>query len=219
MVFMHVVIMGCGRVGSRLARRLERQGHSVAVIDKDPRAFHLLDVDFKGLKVVGIGFDPAVLVQAGIERADAFVAVSSGDNSNFVSARIAKEVFHVPKVLARIYDPRRANIYRRSGIPAVAPVAFEVTRFSDLLFLEQSYARDTFGSGEVELMEFELPLNLEGRKVQEFEVPGEIKICAIERGGSAMVPAPGTVFKRFDIVNAAVLRSSTEKFKKMFFMA
>ncbi len=215
---MHVVIMGCGRVGSRLARRLERQGHSVAVIDKDPRAFHLLDVDFKGLKVEGIGFDSNVLVRAGIERADAFIAVSSGDNSNFVSARIAKDIFHVPKVVARIYDPRRANIYRRSGIPTVAPVAFEVTKFSDLLFLQESHTRDTFGSGEVELMEFELPLNLAGRTVGEFEVPGEIRICAVERGGSAFVPASGTAFERFDIVHAAVLRSSTEKFRKMFFM-
>jgi trk system potassium uptake protein TrkA len=219
MVAMHVVIMGCGRVGSRLARRLERQGHSVAVIDKDPLAFHLLDVDFKGIKVEGIGFDSNVLVQAGIERADVFIAVSSGDNSNFVAARIAKEIFHVPKVVARIYDPRRANIYRRSGIPTVAPVSFEVTKFSDLLFLQQSYARDTFGSGEVELMEFELPLNLAGRTVQEFEMPGEIRICAIERAGTALVPGPGTVLERFDIIHAAVLRSSGEKFKKMFFMA
>lgn len=215
---MHVVIMGCGRVGSRLARRLEKQGHSVAVIDKDPRSFHLLDVDFKGSKVEGIGFDSAVQVEAGVERADVFIAVSSGDNSNFVSSKIAKDVFHVPKVVARIYDPRRANIYRRSGISTVAPVAWEVNKFNDLLFLQQSFARDSFGAGEVELMEFELPQNLAGRPVRDFEVAGEIKICAIERAGSALIPAPGTAFERFDIVQAAVLRTTGPKFKKMFFM-
>lgn len=216
---MHVVIMGCGRVGSRLARRFERQGHSVAVIDKDPRSFHLLDVDFKGRKVQGVGFDSNVLVEAGIEKADAFVAVSSGDNSNFVSSKIAKDVFHVPKVVARIYDPRRAKIYRRTGVPTVAPVAWGTNKIADLLFLQQSHTRDTFGNGEVELMEFELPSNLVGRPVRDFEAPGEIHIGSIERGGAAFIPLPATTFERNDLVGVLVLRSSMSKFKRMFFMS
>jgi trk system potassium uptake protein TrkA len=215
---MHVVIMGCGRVGSRLARRLERQGHSVAVIDKDPRAFHLLDVDFKGIKVEGVGFDSDALQKAGIERADVFVAVSSGDNSNFVSCKIAKDVFRVPKVLARIYDPRRAQIYRRTGIPTVAPVAWATGKISDLIFLKQSYSRDTFGNGEVELIEFELPTNLAGRLVRDFEISGEVHIAAIEREGGAFIPVPGTTLMRNDLLSVLVLRSSINKFKKMFFM-
>jgi trk system potassium uptake protein TrkA len=215
---MHVVIMGCGRVGSRLARRLERQGHNVAVIDKDPTAFHLLDVQFKGSKVEGIGFDSEVLEKAGIRQADIFVAVSSGDNSNFVSCKIAKDTYRVPRVIARIYDPRRAQIYRRTGIPTVAPVAWATSKVSDLMFLRQSYARDTFGNGEVELIEFGLPSNLAGRLVRDFEVPGEVKIGAIEREGGAFMPVAGTTFLRNDILSVVVLRSSMNKFKKMFFM-
>lgn len=215
---MHVVIMGCGRVGSRLARRLERQGHSVGVIDKDPRAFHLLDVDFRGIKVEGIGFDSETLEKAGIQRADVFVAVSSGDNSNFVSCKIAKDHYRVPKVLARIYDPRRAQIYRRSGVPTVAPVAWATSKISDLIFLKQSYSRDTFGSGEVELIEFELPSMLAGRMVREFKISGEVHIVTIEREGGAFIPVSGTTLMKGDLVNVLVLRQSMDKFKKMFFM-
>ncbi len=215
---MHVVIMGCGRTGSRLARRLERQGHSVAVIDKDPTAFHLLDVEFKGRVVEGIGFDSEVLVEAGIERADAFIAVSSGDNSNIVSSIIAKDTFHVPKVVTRIYDPRRAMIYRRFGIATVAPVQWGVNKIYDQLFRERSFARETFGSGEVELMEFDLPGNLAGRRVSEFEVPGEVQLAAIERRGAAILPVAGTTFEQGDAVSVLVLRQSMEKFKKMFFL-
>jgi len=216
---MHVIIMGCGRAGSRLARRLEREGHSVAVIDKDPKSFHLLDLDFKGKTVTGVGFSSEALVEAGIERADAFIAVSSGDNSNIVSAVVAKEVFHVPKVITRIYDPRRAQIYRRLGIPTVAPVKWAVGKIMDLLYLERSHTRDTFGNGEVELMEFEIPHNLVGRPVRDFEVPGEIRIASIERLGAAFMPVAGTTFEAGDLVDVVVLRASMDKMAKMFFMA
>jgi len=215
---MHVVIMGCGRAGSRLARRLENQGHSVAVVDKDPRAFHLLDVDFKGKKVQGVGFDASVLVEAGIERADAFIAVSSGDNSNIVSSVIAKDVFRVPRVITRIYDPRRANIYRRFGIPTVAPVRWSVNKIYDLLFLHRSFSRYTFGNGEVELMELELHSNLAGRNVRDFEIPGEVQVASIERFGEAFMPVSGTRFEKGDIVNVLISRKSMNKYKKMFFM-
>ncbi len=117
---MHIVIMGCGRVGSTLAHILEDRGNSVAIIDRDPEAFRRLGSAFKGDKITGFGFDRAVLIQAGIERADAFVAVSSGDNSNVISARVARETFSVQRVGARIYDPRRAEVYERLGIPTVA---------------------------------------------------------------------------------------------------
>lgn len=213
---MHVVIMGCGRTGSRLARRLERDGHSVAVIDKDPRAFHLLDVQFKGKVVAGTGFDSEVLVDAGIERADAFIAVSSGDNSNIVSSVIAKDVFHVPKVVTRIFDPRRASIYRRFGIPTVAPVRWGIGRIMDILSFQHSHSRDTFGNGEVELMELEVPQALVGMRAREFYVPGEIHICAIERLGEAQIPIDGTALAQGDILHVVVARSSMARFKKMF---
>ncbi len=215
---MHVVIMGCGRAGARLARRLDKDGHSVALVDKDPTSFHLLGLDFKGRTVTGIGFDPNTLVEAGVERADAFIAVSSGDNSNIVSAIVAKDVFHVPKVITRIYDPRRAQIYRRMGIPTVAPVTWGTNKLMDLLFLEATHTRDTFGNGEVELMELRVPEVLSGREVRDFESPGEIHIASIERLGAAFMPVAGTKLETDDIVNVVVLRESMEKFQKMFFM-
>lgn len=216
---MHVVIMGCGRAGSRLARNLDGDGHEVAVIDKDPTSFHLLGMDFKGKTVTGVGFDSNALLDAGIERADAFIAVSSGDNSNIVSSRVAKEVFRVPKVITRIYDPRRAQIYRRLGIPTVAPVTWGINKVMDLLFLERSHTKDTFGNGEVELMEIRIPGVLAGRPVRDFEIPGEISVASVERLGRAFVPLAGTTFEEDDIVNVVVLRESMDKFRKMFFMA
>lgn len=215
---MHVVIMGCGRAGARLAKRLENEGHSVAIIDKNPTSFHLLGLDFKGRTVTGVGFDPNVLVEAGIERADCFIAVSSGDNSNIVSSIVAKDVFHVPKVITRIYDPRRAQIYRRMGIPTVAPVTWGIGKIMDLMFLDRAHARDTFGNGEVELMELRVGNTLAGHMVREFEVPGEIHVATVERLGSAFMPVAGTRFEPDDIVNVVVLRESMEKFKKMFFI-
>ncbi|HVI17439.1 MAG TPA: TrkA family potassium uptake protein, partial [Gaiellales bacterium] len=121
---MHVVVMGCGRVGSAIARRLEEIGHSVAVIDQDPEAFRRLGPDFAGRQVTGLGFDRQTLLDAGIDSAGAFAAVSSGDNSNIISARIARETFGVQHVIARIYDPARAEVYERLGIPTVATVSW-----------------------------------------------------------------------------------------------
>lgn len=215
---MYVVIMGCGRAGSVLARELDKEGHEVAVIDKDPIAFRVLG-DFKGKTVTGIGFDRDVLIKAGIERADAFIAVSSGDNSNIVSSRVAKTTFRVPKVITRIYDPRRAEIYRGMGIPTVAPVTWGINRITNLLFLERAFSRDTFGNGEVELLELEIPAGLDGRRVSDFEIPGEVKVAAVVRLGQALIPVAGTTLEERDLVNVAVLKSSTEKFKKMFFLA
>ncbi|MEU7821826.1 TrkA family potassium uptake protein [Catellatospora sp. NPDC049133] len=125
---MHVVIMGCGRVGSTLAHSLEARGHSVSIIDQDADAFRRLSPDFAGTTVTGVGFDREVLIQAGIERADAFAAVSSGDNSNIISARLARETFGVQRVVARIYDQRRAEVYERLGIPTVATVRWTADR-------------------------------------------------------------------------------------------
>ncbi len=216
---MHIVIMGCGRVGSRLARRLERQGHSIGIIDKNPEAFHLLGLDFRGKVVEGIGFDKDTLIKAGIEKADAFIAVSSGDNSNFVASRIAKDYFRVPKVITRIYDPRRADIYRHVGVPTVAPVAWCTNRIFDLLYLQHTHSENTFGNGEVELMQFALPANLDGRRVRDFEAPGEIHIAAIERDGAAFIPVAGTALARNDILHVAVARNSMARFEKLFFIA
>src|SRR6201997_4531198 len=135
----HIVIMGCGRVGSTLAHILEDRENSVSIIDMDPEAFRRLRSSFKGDKITGIGFDRAVLTQAGIERADAFVAVSSGDNSNIIAARVARETFAVERVVARIYDPKRAEVYERLGIPTVATVPWTASRLMKAVLGERTF--------------------------------------------------------------------------------
>src|SRR5437899_2193524 len=150
---MHVIVVGCGRVGSELGTRLARDGHSVAIIDKQRRAFRRLPDDWSGRKVVGYGFDRDHLAEAGVDEAGALAAVTSGDNSNILTARIARETFQIPNVVARIYDPRRAVIYQRLGIPTVATVTWTSDQVMRRLFPEQSVTEYTDPSGEVSLVE------------------------------------------------------------------
>ncbi|MHB8895544.1 MAG: potassium channel family protein [Candidatus Geothermincolia bacterium] len=216
---MHIVILGCGRTGSRLAQHLSRQEHSVVVIDKDPDSFHLLGADFEGKTVTGIGFDSNVLLDAGIHDADAFIAVSSGDNSNIVASKVAKEVFNVPEVIARIYDPRRAEIYKRMGIPTVAPVTWGVNRILDILFVEGKAPLEKHGETESELLELDIhiPAKLAGRKVSEFEIAGEINVVAIERGGEVSMPTKDSVLEKGDLAHVVVNRAQVSKLRKTFF--
>lgn len=216
---MHIVILGCGRAGSRLAQHLSGQGHSVAIIDKDPNAFQLLGADFSGNKVTGVGFDSNVMLEAGINNADAFIAVSSGDNSNLVASKVAKDVFNVPEVIARIYDPRRAEIYKRMGIATVAPVTWGVNRILDILFVEGKAASGTHEVLESELLELDIhiPAKLAGKKVSEFEISGEVKVVAIERGEEVFMPTEETSFEKGDLAHVAVNRSHVNKLRKTFF--
>ncbi|HEY5493274.1 MAG TPA: TrkA family potassium uptake protein [Candidatus Anoxymicrobiaceae bacterium] len=216
---MHIVILGCGRAGSRLAQHLLVQGHSVSIIDKDPNAFRLLGADFGGKTVTGVGFDSNVMLEAGIENADAFIAVSSGDNSNLVASKVAKDVFNVPEVIARIYDPRRAEIYKRMGILTVAPVTWGVNRILDILFVEGKAAADMHGGLESELLELDIhiPAKLAGRKVSEFEISGEVKVVAIERGGEVFMPTEDAAFEKGDLAHVAVDRSHMNKLRETFF--
>src|SRR5580700_3005297 len=160
----HIVIMGCGRVGSTLAHILEDRDNTVAVIDRDPEAFRRLHSSFKGDRVTGVGFDRAVLTQAGIERADAFAAVSSGDNSNIIAARVARETFGVENVCARIYDPRRAEIYQRLGIPTVATVRWTADQMLRRLLPGGSEEHWRDPSGTVVLAEVNLSAGWVGQR-------------------------------------------------------
>lgn len=143
---MHIVIMGCGRVGSALAQTLESQGHTIAVVDQDPTAFRRLGSAFGGRRVTGVGFDQDTLREAGIEEAGAFAAVSSGDNSNIIAARVAREMFGVENVAARIYDPRRAEVYQRLGIPTVATVRWTADQMLRRLLPSASWTPPRPGS-------------------------------------------------------------------------
>lgn len=212
---MKVIVAGCGRVGSSLANRLSMEGHDVAVIDKDPTSFERLGKTFKGATVKGFVFDGEALKKAGIERADAFISVTSGDNSNVVSATIAKDIYRVPKVVARIYEPRRAEIYRRLGIPTVSSVTWASNEILTLVLHTEITTEATFGDGEVQLARIEIPPRLVGRSVDDISIPGEILVATIVRGGKSFIPTGGAVFQEHDLVELVVLTTALPKLKKM----
>ena len=198
---MHIVIMGCGRVGSTLAHILEDRGCSVAVIDQDPDAFRRLGSSFKGKKVTGIGFDQTVLEEAGIREAGAFAAVSSGDNSNVIAARVARESFGVERVAARIYDPRRAEVYQRLGVPTVATVRWTADQMLRRLLPEGAEALWRDPTGEVVLAEVTYDPTWVGDKVHVMEEMTGARVAFITRLGEAMLPGPGVVLQEGDVVH------------------
>src|SRR6204780_488234 len=193
--------MGCGRVGSRIAHTLEDLEHSVAIIDQDPDAFRKLSAGFQGKKITGIGFDQNVLIQAGIERADGFAAISSGDNSNVIAARVARESFGVQRVGARIYDPRRADVYQRLGIPTVATVRWTADQMLRRLLPEGAEPLWRDPTGAVVLAEIACSGAWLGEKVQSLEETARTRIAFISRLGEAMLPGPGTVLQEGDVLH------------------
>lgn len=212
---MKTVIVGCGRVGAQLASLLSLEGHEVAIVDRDPRAFDRLAPNYRGQRITGVGFDREVLRQAGVERADAFVSVTSGDNTNIVAALMARREFHVPKVVTRVFDPQRAEIYRRFGIPTISPTTWAATEIKEMLVHSDLSSRLTLGSGEVEIVEVELPPALVGHAVGDIAAPGEIAVITIVRQGKGLIPFPGAAFQLGDTVYLAVLSSALGKLKKL----
>lgn len=202
MAFVHVVILGCGRVGSVLAHRLEELGHSVAVVDQDARAFRRLGPEFAGLTVTGVGFDRETLESAGIARAHAFAAVSSGDNSNILAARVARETYGVERVVARIYDPRRAEIYQRLGIPTVATVAWtagQIIRQMLPLGADEEF-RDP--SGRMALAEVHVGAPWVGIRATDLERASGARIAFVTRVGEPTLPTEDLVIQEGDVVHA-----------------
>lgn len=198
---MHVVVIGCGRVGSELAGALERMDHTVAVIDKKKDAFRRLPKGFGGYRLVGFGFDRDTLEAAGVRDAGAVAAVTSGDNSNIMAARVARETFSVERVVARIYDPRRAVIYQRLGIPTVATVSWTTDQVMRRLLPGETPADWTDASGTVGLVERDLPTAWAGKKLGGLEVPGAFTIAAVTRLGGAQVYRPDLVGQDGDILH------------------
>ncbi len=208
---MHIVIMGCGRVGSTLAHILEDREASIAIIDRDPEAFRRLRSSFKGERVTGIGFDRAVLIQAGIERADAFAAVSSGDNSNIIAARVARETFGVLRVAARIYDPRRAEVYERLGIPTVATVRWTADQMLRKLLPEGTEPLWRDPTGKIVLAEVAFSPAWIGEPVKAAEASSTTRIVFIDRLGQAFVPEPGTVLQEGDVIHVVARESELDR--------
>lgn len=204
---MHVVVVGCGRVGSGLGISLTGDGHSVAIIDKRPDAFRRLPEDWSGQTVVGFGFDRDSLEEAGIRRAGAFAAVTSGDNSNILAARIARETYEVESVVARIYDPRRASIYRRLGIPTVATVTWTTDQVLRRLFPERAEVEWSSPAGEVRLVERALPPGWAGKRVAQLDDPGRIRVMGLTRADEARLTTD-EIGQEGDILHIAVHRDA-----------
>ncbi len=204
---MHVIIAGCGRVGSDLALSLESAGHSVAVIDKNPRAFERLRESVQGRRVVGFAFDRDVLEVAGISEANAFASVTSGDNSNIVSARVAREHYRIPQVIARIYDPRRAQVYQRLGIPTVATVRWTTDQMLRYLVPEDVPVEHTVDNGEVIIAALAAPSEVIGKGGSDLDVAGHRRVVAVSRFGVPRIPDDELTIQDGDILHVAVVRA------------
>ena len=213
---MKIIIMGCGRVGEQVSTLLAEEGHDVVVIDSDPAALERLGPDFKGQKIRGVGFDRNILVQAGIADADAFAATSPSDNANIIAARIARNIFHIPRVVARLYDPRRVEIYRRFGLLTISSTTWGAERIREMLTHAELDTTHSFGHGEVELVEIECPSHLVGQSVRNLQVSGEISVVTIVREGRAFIPISGATFQPGDSLHLAVLTSAMDRLKEMF---
>jgi trk/ktr system potassium uptake protein len=204
-----VIIMGCGRVGILLTQELSKQGHDVTVIDKNPAAFSRLPPGFEARTMVGLGFDREVLEEAGIKEADAFLAVSSGDNSNIVSARVARETYHVPKVIARIYDPMRADIYERLNIPTVSTTRWGVKQMIMMLKHPGEEIKESF-AGDLFRMRIAVPQDMVGKPVSSIDVEGKILVAGVDRGGKGFIPGGTSTFQEGDFAVLIVQKDALE---------
>ncbi len=205
---MHVVVVGCGRVGSGVAAQLEQLDHTVSVIDRSKRAFDRLPPDFNGTKVVGSGFDREALDAAGTAQAGGLAAVTNGDNSNILTARIARENYGIANVVARIYDPRRAVIYQRLGIPTVATVTWTATQVLRWLTPDDDRVEWRDASGTLLLVERILPDHWAGRRLEDLEDPGRIKVSSIVRSNQPRIEVATLIGQEDDVVQFVVLRGA-----------
>jgi trk system potassium uptake protein TrkA len=212
---MKIIIIGCGRLGSGLAKNLSLQGLDVVVIDQDPNAFLRLGPTFKGRTVKGIGFDEKVLLDAGIKTADALAAVTQSDEVNLVAARLAKVIFKVPKVAARVYDPRKAKIYQRLGLQTISPIGLGIDRFANLLVNAYMGTEKSIGAGQLSLMDVEVSGNMIGRPISEINLADQIQVIAITRNGKTFIPNPATHFQLNDLVHISVTRTSIDRLERL----
>ena len=212
---MYVIIVGCGRVGSELAKLLSAEGHDLVVIDKNPIAFDRLGGTFNGLTLVGNGFSLSLLKQAGIEKADAFCAVTNGDNTNLVSAQAAKKIFKVPKVIARVYDPQRAHIYKALGLDIISGTILFAAMLRDKI-IESRFSSYLIETKELGVIEIEAKNSLVGKTIQEINIPGEFLVVAIRRLQDVIIPEPNTTLKAKDVLMAAVKVASLKRVKEKF---
>jgi trk system potassium uptake protein TrkA len=212
----HIVIMGCGRVGSTLALALEAKGHDVAVVDQESDAFRRLGASFSGRRVSGVGFDQETLIEAGIEQAGGFAAVSSGDNSNIISARLAREQFGVQNVVARIYDPARAEVYERLGIPTVATVSWTADQILRKLLPPGSEPLWRDPSGHVALAQVSVSTSWIGHPITKLEAASGARIAFLTRLGEGILPNGEAVLQEGDLVHVLVRDDTAARAEAVF---
>lgn len=212
---MKVIIVGLGRMGTGLSLNLAKKGHHVTVIDNNPEAFEALGKDFSGSTIVGFGYDRDVLSKAKIDKVDAVVSCTESDEINAVVARLAKNVYRVPRVIARLYDSRKAEIYRRLGIQTISTTAWGVERATEILTYNQLDSVYEMGNGKVNLVRIEVPSLLVGHMVNEVAAVGEISVVAISRSNKTFIPSLGTILESEDVLYLAVNYTATDKLKSM----
>jgi trk system potassium uptake protein TrkA len=216
---MKVIVVGLGRMGRGLSLNLVKKGHQVTVIDSNPDVFGALGKNFNGLKVLGIGFDRDVLKEARIDQVDALVACTSSDAANVVIARIAKNIYRVPRVVARLYDPRKADIYHRLGIQTISTTTWGIQRATEILTYNHLDSVYEMGNGNVNFVRIEVPSLLVGHTVNDLTVIGEINVVSISRNNKTFIPTLGTILEVEDILYVSVIVSATDKLKAMLDLA
>ncbi len=212
---MKIIVMGCGRVGSQVSQLLVEHGHAVIVIDHDDNALARLGKDFKGRVVRGLGFDKNVLLEAEVETAEGFIAASSSDNANIVAARIARNIFRVPRVVARLYDPVRAEVYQRLGLTTISSTAWGAERIMEVVTHPELDVLNVFPDDGTTMVRVEVPARLNGQRVAQMNIPGEVLVIAITRNDQTFIPVSGTEFQESDIVYLAVLPSAMVRLEEM----
>lgn len=208
---MKFIVVGCGRQGSYLAQTLVRAGHEVTVIDDDPDKLARLPAGFKGRVIQGVVFDREVLIGAGISQVDGLAAVTDNDDANIVTAMLARNVFRVPHVVARVFDPHQAEIYARLGLTTTSPIELGAAQFTHMLTYRQMDPVFTFGSGQVHLIRIDVPAHLVGHRVDELTALGEFAVVTLTRNNLALLPVSGTALEAGDVLHMAVLAGAMER--------
>lgn len=212
---MNIIIIGMGRLGAGLAQDLLKKGRQVTAIDSDPESFEALGTSFSGTRIVGDGMDRRTLEQAKIGETDALIACTGNDEANIVIARIAKNIFLVPHVVARLYDMEKTDTYRRIGIQTISTTAWGIERASELLTYHHLDSICDLGDGSVQVVCIDVPPLLAGHMVRELTAIGEIHVIGIRRGGRTFIPTTGTILEPGDVLYAAMLVSASGRLRTM----
>lgn len=212
---MYIIIVGCGRVGAQTAQLLSSEGHNVVVVDKNPSSFNRLGGGFNGVTITGNGFTPDVLEEAGIKKTNALCAVTNGDNTNILVSQIAKKIFNVPKVIARVYDPERAQIYKDLGLDILSGTSLFASLIRDKV-IESSLTSYLIETNQLGVIEIDAKEKIEGSSVSQLNVADEFMVTAIIRGAEVIIPRPETIIKQGDKIIGVVKIENLEKIKKMF---